>query len=149
MRVTGIIIFLLMGSLLIYGSLDFPMWGDPTSPASTHLSPYYIEHTLADTSVPNIVTSVLADYRGYDTLFETIVIFTAGIVCIFLLRKFTAVPSESRKNQRMDQRKNQRIDQRDQSQHHRLVKEVASDRTSLDQRAISRNTITDKHYRDQ
>ena len=101
MRVTGIIIFLLMGSLLIYGSLDFPVWGDPGSPAATHLSPYYIEHTLADTGVPNIVTSVLADYRGYDTMFETIVIFTAGIVCIFLLRKFTAEPPESRGRRRM------------------------------------------------
>jgi len=90
-----------MGSLLIYGSLDFPKWGDPASPASTHLSPYYIEHTLADTSVPNVVTSVLADYRGYDTMFETIVIFTAGIVCIFLLRTFNAVSSESRMGRRM------------------------------------------------
>ena len=45
---------------------------------------------MEDTSVPNIVTAVLADYRGYDTMFETIVIFTAGIACIFLLRIFQA-----------------------------------------------------------
>lgn len=85
-----------MGSLLFYGALDFPVWGDPASPASSHLSPYYIEHTLTDTSVPNIVTSVLADYRGYDTMFEAIVIFTAGIVCIFLLRTFKATVPESK-----------------------------------------------------
>lgn len=77
---------MLMGGLLIYGALDFPAWGDPSSPAATHVSPYFIEHTMEDTSVPNIVTAVLADYRGYDTLFETIVIFTAGLVCMFLLR---------------------------------------------------------------
>jgi len=85
-----------MGGLLIYGSLHFPEWGDPASPASTHLSPYYIEHSLTDTSVPNIVTAVLADYRGYDTLFETIVIFAAGLVCMFLLRNFEITVPASR-----------------------------------------------------
>jgi multicomponent Na+:H+ antiporter subunit B len=42
---------------------------------------------MADTSVPNIVTAVLADYRGFDTMFETTVIFCAGVVCFLLLRK--------------------------------------------------------------
>ena len=36
--------------------------------------------------VPNVVTSVLADYRGYDTLGETTVIFTAGIGVLLLLK---------------------------------------------------------------
>jgi multicomponent Na+:H+ antiporter subunit B len=92
----GLILVFILGGLLIYCSLDFPLWGDPHSPASSHVSPYYIEHTLEDTSVPNIVTSVLADYRGYDTMFETIVIFTAGIACIFLLRTFKSVEPDSR-----------------------------------------------------
>ncbi len=96
MKTTGLILLSLMGALLFYGALDFPIWGDPASPAASHLSPYYIEHTLEDTSVPNVVTSVLADYRGYDTLFETIVIFAAGIACIFLLRIFKKSPPESR-----------------------------------------------------
>lgn len=85
-----------MGGFLIYVALDFPDWGDPGSPASINLSPYYIEHTMSDTNVPNVVTSVLADYRGYDTMFETIVIFAAGIVCIFLLRHFKKAAPESR-----------------------------------------------------
>ncbi len=97
MKLTGLILFVLLGGLLFYGALDFPVWGDPFSPASTHLSPYYIEQTMKDTSVPNIVTSVLADYRGYDTMFETIVIFTAGIACIFLLRTFETTSEESKK----------------------------------------------------
>jgi multicomponent Na+:H+ antiporter subunit B len=85
-----------LGGLLIYGSFEFPLWGDPAAPASTHVSPYYIENTLKDTSVPNIVTAVLADYRGYDTMFETIVIFTAGIACIFLLRTYKTVEPDIR-----------------------------------------------------
>ncbi|MEW6671503.1 MAG: Na(+)/H(+) antiporter subunit B [Thermodesulfobacteriota bacterium] len=86
MKLIGLISVILCGGLLFFGVTDFPGWGDPASPASTHVSPYYIQNTLADTSVPNIVTAVLADYRGYDTLGETTVIFTAAIACFFLLR---------------------------------------------------------------
>jgi multicomponent Na+:H+ antiporter subunit B len=43
---------------------------------------------MEETSVPNIVTAVLADYRGFDTMFETTVVFAAGVVCFFLLRVF-------------------------------------------------------------
>ena len=96
MKAIGIAIIASLGALLIYCSFDFPAWGDPHSPASSHVSPYYIENTIADTSVPNIVTSVLADYRGYDTMFETVVIFTAGIACIFLLRTFRSIEPETR-----------------------------------------------------
>jgi multicomponent Na+:H+ antiporter subunit B len=77
----------LTGALLIYGTMDMPRWGDPQSPASRHVSPRYIEKTVEETAVPNMVTSVLADYRGYDTLGETTVIFTAGIACILLIRR--------------------------------------------------------------
>ncbi len=89
----GIITVLIFGSLLFYGSLDFPIWGDPQAPASRHVSPHYIENTLEETSVPNIVTAVLADYRSFDTMFETIVIFTAGLACIFILRHFQSTES--------------------------------------------------------
>lgn len=96
MKVTAGILVFLFGGLLGYAALDFPDWGDPTAPASTHVSPHYIEQALPQTSVPNIVTAVLADYRGYDTLFETIVIFTAGVACIFLLRVFRRTEPRSR-----------------------------------------------------
>ena len=96
MKAMGLILVVILGGLLIYCSLDFPLWGDPHSPANRHVSPYYIKHTLEDTSVPNIVTAVLADYRSYDTMFETIVIFTAGIACIFLLRTYKSVEPDSR-----------------------------------------------------
>ena len=96
MKIFALVIVILCGGLLIYGTSDFPAWSDPASPASTHVSPYYIEHTIEDTSVPNIVTSVLADYRGFDTMFETIVIFTAGIACFFLLRVIVDKDKDSR-----------------------------------------------------
>jgi multicomponent Na+:H+ antiporter subunit B len=96
LKVIGLILVVILGSVLIYGSLEFPPWGDPMSPASSHVSPHYIEKAVEDTSVPNLVTAILADYRGYDTMFETIVIFTAGIACIFLLRTFQPEESEKR-----------------------------------------------------
>lgn len=86
MKILGIIVVILTGALLIYAMGDFPSWADPVSPAHNHVSPRYIEKSMAETSVPNIVTAVLADYRGYDTMFETTVIFGAGVVCFFLLR---------------------------------------------------------------
>ncbi|MGD8512534.1 MAG: Na(+)/H(+) antiporter subunit B [Deltaproteobacteria bacterium] len=88
MKILGLIIALSTGVLLICATVDFPGWADPASPASTHLSPHFIEKTMEETSVPNIVTAVLADYRGYDTMYETAVIFTAGLACFILLRIF-------------------------------------------------------------
>jgi multicomponent Na+:H+ antiporter subunit B len=49
------------------------------------VSPRYIEKAFEETAVPNMVTAVLADYRGYDTLGETTVIFAAGICCLLIL----------------------------------------------------------------
>jgi multicomponent Na+:H+ antiporter subunit B len=81
------IVVLITGALLMYATVDMPDWGDPNSPANTHVSPRYLEKTIEETATPNAVTSVLADYRGYDTLGETTVIFTAGVVCMLLLRR--------------------------------------------------------------
>jgi multicomponent Na+:H+ antiporter subunit B len=92
LKIAGSVLVGLFGAVLLYCSLEFPLWGDPSSPASRHVSPHYIEATVSETAVPNIVTSVLADYRGYDTMFETIVIFTAGLACLLLLR--TTTPGE-------------------------------------------------------
>jgi len=88
LKLLGLIVVGLTGALLMYGTMDFPDWGDPNSPASVHLSNYYIEQAMHDTQVPNLVTAVLADYRGYDTMFETAVIFCAGLACFLLLRDY-------------------------------------------------------------
>ena len=73
--------------LMLYGAGDLPVFNDPRSPASTHLSPFYLENSVEQTRTPNVVTSILMDYRALDTLVETLVIFTAGIACALLLRK--------------------------------------------------------------
>ena len=84
-----LIIFPLLGVLLLYAASDLPGFGDPNSPASVHISPTYLEQSYQDTLTPNVVTSVLMDYRSLDTMIETVVIFSAGIACAFLLRRNT------------------------------------------------------------
>ncbi len=88
MRFIALIIVLLCGGLLLYATADFPAWGDPNSPANSYLSPHYIEKSMEETGVENLVTSVLADYRSFDTMFETAVVFCAGLACLLLLRNY-------------------------------------------------------------
>ena len=80
----------LLGILLLYTADDLPAFGDPNSPPSVHISPTYLEQSYQDTHTPNVVTSVLMDYRSLDTMIETVVIFTAGIACALLLRRETS-----------------------------------------------------------
>ncbi len=70
---------------LLYATDEMPAFGNPDNPAHRHVAPRYIEDSPRETGIPNMVTSVLASYRGYDTLGETTVIFTAGIAVLILI----------------------------------------------------------------
>ena len=78
---------LVTGGLLVYGTLGLPEFGSPESVIHQHVAPRYLEQGPAETGVPNVVTAVLASYRGFDTLGETVVIFTGGVGVIALLRR--------------------------------------------------------------
>ncbi len=73
------------GAMLIYGTLDMPHFGNPDAPVHQHVAPRYLNDSMAEVGMPNVVTSVLASYRGFDTLGEVVVVFTAGIGVISLL----------------------------------------------------------------
>ncbi len=73
------------GAVLIYGTLDMPDFGSADSPAQTHVAAQYLERTPKDTGVPNVVTAILASYRGYDTFGETVVVFTAAVGVLMLI----------------------------------------------------------------
>lgn len=75
------------GAMLIYGTSDIPAFGEATAPAQKHVAPYYLEKSAQEIGVPNVVTAVLASYRGFDTLGEVTVIFTAGIAVMLLIRR--------------------------------------------------------------
>ena len=76
-----------VGALLVYGSLGLPMFSDDQAPIHQHVAPHYLQQVMKETGVPNVVTAVLASYRGYDTLGETTVVFTAGAGVVALLRR--------------------------------------------------------------
>jgi multicomponent Na+:H+ antiporter subunit B len=76
---------LLTGAALLYATLDMPRYGDPEAPIQEHVVPRYIEGTPREIGIPNIVTAVLASYRGFDTYGETMVIFTAGVGAMLLM----------------------------------------------------------------
>lgn len=75
----------LLGLALVYGSLDMPLFGDPNAPVHQHVAPRYLNDSKDEIGLPNVVTSVLASYRGYDTMGETFVIFTAAIGVLTLI----------------------------------------------------------------
>ena len=75
------------GAMLIYGTWDLPGFGLADTPLNTHVGMAYMERSLPETGIPNVVTSVLASYRGFDTLGEVTVVFTAGIGVLLLLKR--------------------------------------------------------------
>ena len=79
---------LLMLAALAYGISDLPPFGDAGNPIHHHVVPRYLEGSPGEVGVPNTVAAVLASYRGYDTLGETVVIFTAGIGVLLLLGRW-------------------------------------------------------------
>lgn len=106
----GVALVLITGGFLVYGTLDMPAFGDPKAPVHTLRVPEMLAQQVGKSSlthdegvdvtasatdladdfdghVPNTVTSVLATYRGYDTMFETHVILIAGIAMLLLLRR--------------------------------------------------------------
>jgi multicomponent Na+:H+ antiporter subunit B len=75
------------GAALVYGTLDMPPFGNPDNPVHQHVAPHYLEETPNEIGMPNVVTAVLASYRGYDTMGETAVVFTALVGVLLLLAR--------------------------------------------------------------
>ena len=93
--ILAFVVVILTGATLVYGTLDMPHFGDPDAPIHRHPSPSFVERTPKDIHVPNVVTAVLASYRGYDTMGETVVIFTASVGVLLLLRgRRSTLPAE-------------------------------------------------------
>ena len=74
-------------TILVWGAWGLPAFGLADAPIHLHVAPYYLENSVPKIGVPNVVTTVLADFRSFDTLGETTVIFTAGIGVMLLLRR--------------------------------------------------------------
>lgn len=86
-RIAPLIICVVMGGLLIFGTHDIAKLGDINSPPNQQIAQRFVEKGMEETGVPNLVTAVLASYRGFDTLGEVTVVLTAGIGVLMLLGK--------------------------------------------------------------
>lgn len=82
-----LLVVVITGGVLVYGTLDMPPFGDPANPIHHHVAPHYLEESEHEIGIPNVVTSVLASYRGYDTMGETTVIFAAAVGVLLLLAR--------------------------------------------------------------
>ena len=84
-----LIVVFVTGGALVYGTMDMPPYGDPDNPVHHRVADHYLEESPHEIGIPNIVTAVLASYRGYDTMGETTVVFTAAVAVMLLLGRRT------------------------------------------------------------
>jgi len=84
--ILALIAIFFTGSALIFGIISLPNFGDVSAAVHQHIAPFYISESGDKMGIPNIVTSVLASYRGFDTLGEVFVVFTAAISVLLILK---------------------------------------------------------------
>jgi multicomponent Na+:H+ antiporter subunit B len=84
---SGLILFGLVLLAIMYFMLDIPTFGDVNAPIHNDVYHFYLVKTQECFNFPNVVTAILAGFRGYDTLGETTVIFTAGVAISLLLKR--------------------------------------------------------------
>jgi len=84
-QIKALVVVTTTALLVIFATFDNVQFGDPTAPVHVHVGPWYLENTQRYMDIPNVVTAILGSFRGYDTLGELFVVFTAGIGVLFLL----------------------------------------------------------------
>ena len=87
MRYAVVLPLVALGVVLVTAASSLPPLRARHNPIALRVEPYYVDNTMPQTATPNLVTSILADYRGYDTFGETTVVFAAGLSCFLLLRR--------------------------------------------------------------
>jgi multicomponent Na+:H+ antiporter subunit B len=73
-------------AILFWATATMPPFGSASAPVIAQ-GPDYLARSIPDTGIANVVTAVLASYRGFDTLGEVVVVFTAGIGVLVLLKR--------------------------------------------------------------
>ena len=79
-------LFFVLFGILVYGIIQMPTSPSVDAPSYNDTTQYYFDNSLAETGATNIVAAILADYRGFDTLGETVVLFTSIVAAASVLR---------------------------------------------------------------
>ena len=74
-----------LSALLIYTALDLPQFGGADALVDNEVSRFYVEEGLEDTGAVNIISGIILDFRGFDTLGESHVLFIAACTVLLLL----------------------------------------------------------------
>ena len=80
------VLFLILFGILVYSIIEMPTMQTVDAPSHNEVTEYYIENAVNETGSVNFISAILADYRGFDTLGETIVLFTSVIAVASVLR---------------------------------------------------------------
>ena len=72
--------------IILIAEAELPPYGMPGNPAHNQVTRRYIENAWEETGVLNMITAIVLDYRAYDTMFETIVLFTAVLAVVITLK---------------------------------------------------------------
>lgn len=102
MKALKYIILILFAAVLIYAANDLPYRGDPDNlmhaeqsiTNTTVKGNYFIKNAYRDARTPNMVTVILGDYRSIDTFGEQVVIYTAGLITLLILRRTRRLKEE-------------------------------------------------------
>lgn len=84
--ILGIVALIIIGTLLLLVVQEMPTFGDPNNPVHNEVSSRYIDKTIEETGVLNVVTAIITDYRAFDTLGEVTVLLTAIAGLLAVLR---------------------------------------------------------------
>jgi multicomponent Na+:H+ antiporter subunit B len=84
-RLIPLVVSFATGAAIIFGTLDMPNFGNANAPAQVGVAARFLQETPKDIDIPNVVTAILGSYRGFDTLGEVAVVFSAGVGVLLLL----------------------------------------------------------------
>tara|TARA_R100001143_G_C3361275_1_gene136309 strand:- start:26413 stop:26718 length:306 start_codon:yes stop_codon:yes gene_type:complete len=95
LKILKVLILVLFAGIMIYAASDLPYRGDPDNlmhaeesiTGTRVIGNYAIKNAYRDAHTPNMVTVILGDYRSIDTFGEQVVIFTAGLITLLVLRR--------------------------------------------------------------
>jgi multicomponent Na+:H+ antiporter subunit B len=85
-KILSNILFIVLFVVLVYGVLQMPTEASINAPSYNDIVNHYLNNGASETNASNIIAAILADYRGFDTLGETIVLFTSVVAVGSVLR---------------------------------------------------------------
>jgi|LSQX01.2.fsa_nt_gb multicomponent Na+:H+ antiporter subunit B len=80
LAVAGMVFYMLLQAVS-----EMPPYGQPDNPTVNDVVERYVEKGVEESGGLNLITNIILDYRGYDTLLETTVLFTAVMAIILVL----------------------------------------------------------------